>query len=342
MTIAQIAKNLNLSQASVSRALNGQPGVGAETRARILGEAARLNFTPHNAARSLATAKTEHIGFTLYHLPGPLSADPFYSRIMLGVEEELRQHGYHMLVTTLDDKQIARPEQWSVVHNRQVDGLVLAGPFIPSRFILSLHTQGVPMVLVDNAIPNLTVDAVLGDDRDGAHVVAEHLLQHGHRRIAVIAGPQSWYTTRERCSGFEDALSAAKISPLQTIHAPETTYESGFNAARDLLPLAPTAILAVNDVMAMGAAAAIQAAGLRVPEDIAVTGFDDIQLELGMLPLTTVRLRKRYVGRIAVRQLLQRIADPQAPQQRTFVTTELVMRRSCGCGAEGGQQLSTS
>jgi DNA-binding LacI/PurR family transcriptional regulator len=342
MTIAQIAKNLQLSQASVSRALNGQPGVGAETRARILAEAARLHFTLHSGARSLATTKTEHIGFALYHLPGPLAADPFYSRIMLGVEEELRQHGYHMLLTMLDDQQIARPEQWSVVHGRRVDGLVLAGPFIPPRFILSLHAQGVALVLVDNAIPNVTVDAVLGDDRDGARMAAEHLLGHGHQRIAVIAGPHSWYTTRERCYGFEDALKAAQISSLATIHAPETTYESGFSVTRDLLALKPTAILAVNDVMALGAAAAIQAAGMRVPEDIAVTGFDDIQLELGMLPLTTVRLRKRYVGRIAVRHLLQRIADPQSPQQRTFVTTELVVRRSCGCGAEGGQPPSMS
>lgn len=331
MSIAQIAAALNISQASVSRALNGQPGVSEATRARILAEAERLNFAPHSAARSLATTRTEHVGFALYHLPGPLAADPFYSRIMLGAEEELRQQSYHMLVTTLSDEQIARPAQWSVIRSRRVDGLLLAGPFVPSRFIVALHRQGVPIVLIDNAISGAAVDAVLGDDRDGARLAAEHVLSHGHSRIAIVAGPEAWYTTRERCSGFTDALAAAGMTPIATVHAAETTYDSGLAATREVLAQAPTAILAVNDAMAMGAIAAIREAGLRVPEDIAVTGFDDIDIPFGVLPLTTVRLRKQYLGRIAARQLLSRITDPQAPQQRILVTTELVVRRSCGC-----------
>lgn len=337
MSIAKIAAQLQLSQASVSRALNGQPGVSEAVRAHILEEAARLNFVPSSAARSLATTKTEHIGFALYHLPGPLDADPFYSRIMFGVEEELRQHSYHMLLSTLTDDQIARPEQWKMVQSRRVDGVILAGPFIPPRFILSLHMQGVPVVLVDNSIAGATVDAVLGTDRDGAYAVAEHVLGHGHQRIAVIAGPQTWYTTRERYAGFMDALTAAPLLPVATIHAEATTFDTGVAATRDVLALHPTAILAVNDAMAMGAVSAIRATGLRVPEDIAVTGFDDIAMQLGVVPLTTVRLRKQYLGRIAARQMLQRVADLTAPQQRILVTTELVIRRSCGCTpTEGG------
>jgi LacI family transcriptional regulator len=120
------------------------------------------------------------------------------------------------------------------------------------------------------------------------------------------------------------------------VHAAATTYESGFVATQEVLDQVPTAILAVNDAMALGALAAISAAGRRVPEEIAVTGFDDIEIQPGILPLTTLRLRKQYLGRIAARQLLARIADPVAPQQRTLVTTELVVRRSCGCPPEGG------
>jgi LacI family transcriptional regulator len=104
---------------------------------------------------------------------------------MFGVEEELRQQGYHMLLTMLTDEQVARPDQWNIVQSRRVDGLILAGPFIPSRFILALHGQGVPLVLVDNAINGVAIDAVLGDDRDGARRAAEHVLSHGHQRFRL-------------------------------------------------------------------------------------------------------------------------------------------------------------
>jgi LacI family transcriptional regulator len=332
MSITQIASRLKISPASVSRALNGQPGVSADTRARVLTEAARLRFVPNGAARSLVTARTENVAFVLYHLPGSFSADPFYSRIMLGAEQELRRHGYHLLLTILDDDQIARPAEWSVVQGRRVDGLILAGPFIPPRFIISLHTQGVPLVLVDNALADVPIDAVLGDDREGARKAAAHLLDHGHTRIAIIAGPDDWFTTHERCAGFADALGARGVKPVVSLHAEETTYESGYRLAQEALSHQPTAILAVNDAMAMGAIDAVRAASLRVPDDVAVTGFDDIEVaERWTVPLTTVHLQKRYLGRIAVRHLLDRVADPESPQQRTLVATDLVVRRSCGC-----------
>ncbi len=334
MSITEIAARLNLSPASVSRALNGQPGVSADTRARVLAEAARLRFVPNNAARSLVTTRTENVAFVLYHLPGSFSSDPFYSRIMLGAEQELRRHGYHLMLTILDDEQVAHPEEWSVVQGRRVDGLILAGPFIPPRFIISLYTQGVPLVLVDNALADVPLDAVLGHDREGACRAAAHLLDHGHQRVAIIAGPEDWFTNRERCVGFEDALGARGIKPVAVLHAMETTYESGYELAQQVLSHQPTAILAVNDAMAMGAIDAARAAGLRVPEDLAVTGFDDIEVaERWTVPLTTVHLQKRYLGRIAVRHLLDRIADPESPPQRTLVATDLVVRRSCGCAA---------
>lgn len=332
MSITKIAANLNLSPASVSRALNGQPGVSAETRARVLAEAARLRFVPNGAARTLVTARTETIAFVLYHLPGAFATDPFYSRIMLGIEHELRQHGYHLLLSILDDEQIAQPEEWSVVKGRRVDGLILAGPFIPPRFILSLYTQGLPLVLVDNALAGVPIDAVLGDDREGARRIAAHVLEHGRRRVVVLAGPEDWFTTRERCAGFVDALRAWGLDPVAVLHADETTYQSGAALAQQAGALAPDAVLAVNDAMAMGAIDALRAAGLRVPEDVAVTGFDDVEAaQHWSVPLTTVHLQKRYLGRIAVRHLLDRLADPDAPPQRTLVASELVVRRSCGC-----------
>lgn len=333
-TILDIAENLRVSPASVSRALNGKPGVSPSRRARILDEATRLNFAPHDAARSLATTETKTIGFALCQgaQANDQFYDYFYGQIMIGVEDELKRHGFNLLLTTLDDDQMARPEQWSVVRGRHVDGIILAGPFISPHFILSVYTQGVPMALVDNAVSGAPIDAVVCDDQAAAYGVAEHVLGHGRRRIAILVGPKAWFTNRERCAGFAAALCNAGLAPLAILHAESTTYEMGYHLMEQALPDRPDAILAVNDVMAMGAIDAARAAGLDVPAQVAVTGFDDIAVaQQFAIPLTTVRQPKKTLGRVAARQLLQRIREPDAPQQRILVATSPVVRRSCGC-----------
>ncbi len=347
-TIADIAQSIGVSPATVSRALNGKAGVSEAIRAQIVAEAGRLNFAANGAARSLATTRTENIAFAIYQ--PPLTTDqffgPFYSRIMFGAEQELQRQEYHLLVTTLTDEHIARPEQWSVARGRRADGVIVAGPLAPARFTMVLQALGLPTVLVDNAAPMSSIDAVLGDDRNGARRLAEHVLGHGYRRVVVIAGPKDWFTNRERCGGFAAALRTARVKPLAVLHAEATTHDTGYALARQALEYKPTAILAINDAMAMGAIDAVQAAGLTVPGDIAVTGFDDIEPTRHLaVPLTTVHLPKQNLGRIAARQLLDRIARPDTPHQRVLVETTPVIRRSCGCvtpaqgrdGARGGE-----
>ncbi len=331
-SIAEIAQALNVSSASVSRALNGRPGVSDELRSRILAEAARRNFVPHSNARALATTRTENICFAVHNPSELLPEDPFYSKIMAGIEQELRAQGYHLLVTTLDDGKVARPDEWSLVQGKRVDGVILAGPHFPARFILALHTQGMPVVLVDNSISHAPIDVVVADDREGARQAAEHILWHGHRRIVVLSGPGEWYTNRERCAGILDALHAQGLEPLAVLHADATTYETGYRLMQQALPYEPTAILAINDIMAVGAIDAAQAAGIAVPEKLAVTGFDDIEAaQFARVPLTTLEIPKQHIGRIAARQILNRLSDPEAPQQRVIAAASLVIRESCGC-----------
>lgn len=342
-TILDIAENLRISPASVSRALNGKPGVSARMRTRILDEATRLNFAPHNAARSLATTETKNIGFALYQ--GSFANDQFYNafygQIMIGVEQELQRHGFHLILATLDDEQMARPEQWSVVRGRHVDGIILSGPFIPPHFILSMYTQGVPVVLIDNAISGAPIDVVVCDDQAAAYLAADHVLSHDYRRIVVLSGPNAWFTNRERCAGFTAALAMAGLDPLAVLHAVATTYETGYELMREALSYQPEAVLAINDVMAMGAIDAARAAGLDVPRDLAVTGFDDIEAaQRFAVPLTTVHQPKKTLGRVAARQLLHRIREPDAPQQRTLVTTSLAIRRSCGCSGRASYAMA--
>lgn len=337
-SITEIARTLNVSPASVSRALNGQPGLADATRARILAEVERLNFVPHGPARSLASTRTENVGFAICDAPGPIASDPFYSRIMLGAEQELRRQGFHLLLTSLEEEQITRPEQWSVVRGRRVDGLILAGPFIPQRFILAMHRQGMPLVLVDNAISNGAIDVVLGDDHEGARMIAEHILGHGKDRIVILSGPDAWITSHLRAGGFVDALRQAGVEPLAILRAEATTYETGRRLLREALPYRPTAILAINDAMAMGAIDAARAAGLNVPDALTVTGFDDVEAaERFEVPLTTVCLPMRHLGCVAARRVLERIAEPDAPQQRTLIALTLTVRRSCGCNVEEGR-----
>lgn len=333
-----------MSAATVSRALNGKSGVSEKLRATILAEAARMNYVVNSPARSLATTRTENVGFAIYQ--PPLATDqffgPFYSRIMFGAEQELQEHDYHLLVTTLTDKHIAQMDRWSVARGRRVDGLIVASPWVPPRFILALSTLDLPLVLVDNAMPTSGIDAVLGDDRGGARQIAEHVLGHGRQRIAVIAGPKDWITNRERCGGFAEALRMARVKPLAVLHADATTHDTGYALAKQVLAAQPTAILAINDAMALGALDAVLGAGLSVPDDIVLTGFDDIEpAEHSAVPLTTVHLPKRTLGRFAARQVLSRIAHPDMPHQRVLMETSLVIRRSCGCtpsadGRKGG------
>jgi LacI family transcriptional regulator len=330
-TVKQLAERLGVSHATISRALNGKPGLANDLRTKILEEASRLNLRRSSAARSLSTAQTDHVCFGVYHLPGPLASDPFYSEILMGVEQELRQAGMHTMLEVLGEEEIKDPARWRIVREHRADGIILNGPFVPSSFILKLHTLGIPVVLVDNFSSHTPVDAVVCDDRGGARAVAEHVLALGHRHVVVIAGPEDWYSNRERCAGFVDAFLERQLEPPRILHSHATTFETGQLLMITALEHAPTAVLAVNDAMAMGASQTARAQGLRIPEDLSITGFDDVEMSSRWItPLTTVRVQKRYLGRAAARQFLARLADPEAPQQRINISTSLIERDSSG------------
>lgn len=331
MTLAELAEQLNLSTATISRALNDQPGVGAQTRQRVLSAAAELGFVPHSGARTLVTTRTENIGFVLY--AKLIVSDPFYSRIVQGVERECARRGYHLFLSALEPAQAAQPHAFSLVQSRRVDGLILAGPDIPARFALELHATGLPIVLVDNALSETTVDTILSDDRAGAYAATQHLAEHGYGSIACVSGPRSWISSRERTAGYRQALEEAGLVP-QVVEMDETTHESGRAAMQQILDggTAPRATFAVNDAMALGVIHAVEAAGLRVPDDVAVVGFDDLAWTALHRPaLTTVHIYKEQMGRLAAARLLDLIAEPSSQPVRALVNTRLVIRQSCGC-----------
>lgn len=335
LRIKDIADRLGVSTATVSRALNDKPGVSDELRQQVRKLAAELDFAPSMVARSLAGARTGAVAFILHQQAFPVSSDPFYFLIMRGVERELDRAGYHIVLSTVGNR--LDGNDLRVVRERRVDGLILAGPDIDPSLVLSLTLRGLPVVLVDNAMERTPMNCVLCDDREGARLAVEHLLGHGYKQISFVGGPSSWLSTRERQKGYECAMGDAGLT-AEVVHESATTPDAGLSAGRKLFAgkTRPTAVYAVNDAMAMGVIRAAREAGLSVPADVAVAGFDDVSIAASTdPPLTTVRVNKEIMGELAARRLLELIGDEQQPHCRIIVGTTLIVRQSCGCVGSG-------
>jgi len=344
--IKDIAEQLGVSMASVSRALNDKPGVADDLRRRVLELAAELDFRPNMAARSLNGARTGAVAFVVHQHGFPFTSDPFYFVILRAVERALSKDGYHVMMATVDEREDGRVDDIRLVSERRVDGVILAGPDLSASLTLSAIQRGLPVVLVDNVLERTPSDSVVCDNRDGARAAVEHLLSHGHERIAFVGGPAAWLSTRERQGGYEDAMREAQL-PTLVMHEPATSIATGIAAGRKLFgtpdspdpsaPLRegsarPSAVFAVNDAVALGVIRAARDAGLRVPHDLAVVGFDDIDMaEVADPPLTTIRIAKDLMGELAARQLLELIHTERKLPVKSVVATTLIVRGSCGC-----------
>lgn len=331
ITQKEIARRLDVSIATVSRALNDQPGVSPEVRDRILRLAREMGYSPDIRARSLATSVTHTVAFVVHGADHSANEDPFYPVIMAGAEAYLSSHNYHILLATVDERAMTRPEGFSVVNQRRVDGLILAGPEMSASFILGLLTAGIPLVLVDNYLLQTPVNCVLNDDEGGAYAATRHLLDHGHTHIAFLCGPEEWVSNRDRKRGYQRAMEESCLEPL-VLCRPETTVASGQEMMGEALGCWPelTAVCAVNDAVAIGAIRAAAARGRLTPDDLSVIGFDDISWAAMNDPaLSTVHVFKRRMGELAAERLLDHIGNPEAPPTKTVVSTELVLRDSC-------------
>jgi DNA-binding LacI/PurR family transcriptional regulator len=329
--IEQIAAELNVSGASVSRALNDRPGVSKELRERILQRAGELCYTPSLTARGLATSQTFTIGFFVREKPGlTAQADPFYSKILHGVEQVCDQTDYHIAIATLTEPILTEPGDFRFVRERRIDGMILAGPDIPTDFVLAMQQTGMPLVLVDNKLDHSPVNCINSDDEGGARLAAHHLIEMGHRHIGIISGPRDWHSNARRVRGYQSALFEANL-PFQIVSVNRTTIESGAEAYQRLIDQYPdiTAICAVNDSMAIGAIRTAQSHGKSIPDDLSIIGFDDIEwASLNHPPLTTMYIPKRQLGQEAAKRLLALLADSDLRPIEVNVSVQLVTRES--------------
>lgn len=332
-TIRTVAAKAGVSVATVSRFLNGNARINAETEARVREAIEDLGYVPNASARELATHTTRTIALIFPKLSGP-----FFSALIRGAEMETSASGYHLLIYGASDVAIGDDNQTLGLLTTKVDGLILASQAVQQRYLRTLKRQGAPVVLLGEKLDGVTGDSIIPDNVGGAAQIVTHLIDHGYRRIALIKGPETQSHARDREAGYRQALRAHGlfIDPA-LVAMGDFDERSGYTAMLQLLQQhpAPEAVFAANDQMAIGAMAAIHENGGRIPTDIALVGFDDIEPARYLQPpLTTVHQEMVGQGQLAVRMLLARVQGSQAPPETRVIPTELAIRRSCGCTTE--------
>ena len=326
-TIRDVARAAGVSVATVSRAMNGADNVLPETRQRILDAARLLRFTPSGAARSLITRRTDTIGALLPDLHGE-----YFSELIRGIDQAARARGLHLLVSSSHGDADEAAAALRAMNGR-VDGLLVMSPHADAEFLADNIPGSLPAVLINTGVDLPGHARFVVDNFGGAQAMTRHLAAAGRKRIAFVGGPQGNHEALERLRGYRAGLRA---KAREIILDGDFTQESGWSAGRRLAQMKPRpdAIFAANDMMAIGCMAALAEAGLRVPDDVAIAGFDDIPMARYVPPaLTTVRVPIAALGATALDVLAKVVETPASETGLTTVMpVELVVRRSCGAG----------
>ena len=331
MTLKELGRLAGVHPSTVARVLNDDPHqrVSEEVRARIIALAREHGYQPNNLARSLRTKRSFVVGTVI-----PDIANPFFAILFRGVEDAMAAGGYSVIMANTDDEEAREQRSITMLRGRQVDGLLLATTRRHDPTIEALEAAEFPFVLVNRHTDPIPGNAVVPDDHAGAVAAVEHLIALGHRRIAHIAGPDEMSTGYTRRQGYLDTIKRHRL-PLDPDLVVLGSYREsgGYAAMRRLLglPLPPTAVFAVNDLAAAGAIRAIEEAGLQVPRDISIVGFNDLSAVIGTARLlTTVRLPLQEMGAAAAERLLAHITGKNVSPKPVVIPVELVVRQSTG------------
>ena len=335
VTIRDVASRAGVSVATVSRALNRSGPVREATRRRIEEAVKALRYRPNSAARSLITRRTRLLGVLLPDLHGE-----FFSELIRGIDHAAQMGGYHLLLSSSHDNANDLEVALEGMHGR-LDGLIVMAPKVEARVLGPLLPANLPIVLLNSAASGLECDALRIDSFGGARELVVHLAGHGHRRIGIINGPPRNFDAEERLRGYHAALDTAGLQRDERLEvAGDFTASGGYLAGQQLLAVRPrpTAIFATNDAMAMGALSAMLDAGVAVPGDMALAGFDDVSSTQYTIPaLTSVRGPISELGARAVARLAAAVSAPGTTVHlEESLPVTMVLRRSCGCGEAGG------
>jgi len=330
-TLEQIAKLAGVSRSTVSRVVNNHPGVRPEVRDQVWQVIQQVGYQPHAAARSLATRRTQIIGLIIPRAVTALFTDPFFPHLIRGMAEACNNHHYHLMLS-LFSSQVEQEDLYRrVLRSGYLDGVIVASTMLNDPIIPRLLQDSVPFVSVGR-YPDQRVNYVDADNVSGARMAVEHLLRLGRQRIATITGPLGMIPGQDRLEGYGQALASHGL-PVddRLIAEADFTEGGGWASMQRLLPQRPDAVFVASDMMAIGAVKAVKEAGLRIPDDVAIVGFDDLPVASIVEPaLTTIRQPIDRLGTTAVEMLISLIEGKVKGPQHVILPTQLVVRASCG------------
>jgi LacI family transcriptional regulator len=313
---------------TVSRTINGHPYVSDETAKKVHAAIRQLDYRPNHAARMLTGKHSRSIGLIL-----PDIVDTFFSAISRAVQEVARENGYLVWLAVCDDDSSIEAAQAEMMTHHPVDGILLIPVNSRDKYLKQLVSRSVPIVTIDRPIEVAVTDSVGVENRAGARMAVEHLIQHGHKRIVCAASNTHLLTIKERISGYQDATRHAKLPCLDEIHL--TSQASARESLSALFKSRnpPEALFTANNIATTWVVEALKQIGVELGKDVALVGFDDLEF-YGLItpPITAVNQPAAELGRLSARLLLQRIrGELTGPSLRTVLPVSLVVRQSCGC-----------
>ena len=325
-----VARLAGVSTSTVSHVINNNRFVSETIREKVTSAIATLNYAPSALARSLKLNQTHTIGMLL-----TASSNPFYAEVVRGVERSCYERGYSLILCNTEGDKDRMDRSLETLLQKRVDGLLImcTESHLPSAEMLTRYPS-IPSVMMDWAPFEGVSDIIQDNSLLGGEMATRYLISRGYTRIACIAGPQDKTPARLRLEGYQRAMAAAGLSvPADYIVDGDFEFQGGFSAMQQLLRLdpRPQAVFTSNDAMAVGVYHALYLAGMRIPQDMAVMGYDDIELARYMTPpLSTIHQPKDELGQLAIDTLLHRMTSPDASQQLLVLTPELMARASVG------------
>jgi len=324
VNIQEVAKEAGVSPSTVSRALNGFPGISEKTRERIVEIARKLNYRPNYRGQILTTQSTKNIGLLITDI-----TNPFFPELVMGAEEYASKSGYTVLLGNTSESEEKETNYLDFFSRGPVDGIIISASRVSNEHIIMLAEDGLPIVVINRTLEHPKISYVSTDMEKGGYLATMHLLRLGHSKIAFINGPKHSEVSQRRLEGYKKALKEAGVdynSDLISFNVPVS--ESGYKEAIKLLCTgeAPTAIFTYNDVMAFGVIRAAKELGIKIPEELSVVGFDDIFFSsFTDPPLTTIRQLKEELGRMAV-ELLFKLMEGE--RESLLIEPELIIRNT--------------
>lgn len=331
MTLEEIAKLSKVSRSTVSRVINNEPNVSQVTRERVLEIVHQVNYHPNVAARGLAAGRTRILGLVIPMGVSALFTDPYFTILIQGVSATCNAHDYSVMLW-LAEPEYERRTIRQITHSALIDGVILASQLNDDPVGQALIEGDIPFIMVGRHPTNERVNYVDVDNRNAARDAVTHLLRLERRRIAAITGPQNMIAGADRLQGYLDALRTRGIASVSDlIVEADFTEAGGYAAMQRLADRGPDAVFVGSDAMALGALRALRDAGRRVPEEVAVVGFDDMPFAARTdPPLTTVRQPIHRMGQVAAETVIDIINTSDTQPRRIVLPTELVIRSSCG------------